>query len=229
MPINTFVSTDLFPNLTREERLRVQVFAADRTIDLPRFFNAGTQQIGDVPDETISREFEAFLILQTLQSPEKLTEAMKWFNEAADLQLSRQDRDNLLAEAYLLEKSDAVAKAHELNDRTLRFAQFRATFQQVDPGPEVNAEEFPPARFSQVPEISLIMRDSQAAMGQIASDQKRTEYRVVMNEVLDKDRISRVRTEDAISGIADDKIAEELLSWRNVISDIQARVTGATG
>jgi hypothetical protein len=73
------------------------------------------------------------------------------------------------------------------------------------------------------------MRDSQAAMGQIASDQKRTEYRVVMNEVLDRARISRVRTEDAISGIADDKIAEELLSWRNVISDIQARVTGAVG
>lgn len=227
MPIDTFLSTDLFPNLTREERLRVQVFSSDRTIDLPRFFNAGTQEIGDVPNETISREFEAFLILQAIQSPEKLSNATLWFNEAADLQLKRLDRDNLLAEAYLGEKTDAMAKAKELTDRTQRFTAFRATFQQVDPGPEVNPENFPPSRFTQVPEISLIMRDSQAAMGQVSSDLKRAEYRVVMNEVLDQARISRVRTGDAISGIADDKIAEELLSWRNVITEIQARVTGA--
>lgn len=227
MPIDTFVSTDLFPNLTKEERLRVQIFAAQKTIDLPRFFNAGTQQLGDVPNQTISREFEAFLILQAIQSPQKLSDATVWFNEAADLQLARQDRDNLLAEAYLLEKGDALAKAQELNDRTVRFSAFRETFQQVEVGPEVDATLFPPSRFTQVPEISLIMRDSQAAMGQIASEQKRAEYRVVSNEVMDQARISRVRTGDAISGIADDKIAEELLSWRNVITDVQARITGA--
>lgn len=227
MALDTFVSTNIFNNLTREERLRVQVFSAAKTIDLPRFFNAGTQQIGDVPNQTISREFEAFLILQSLQSPEKLSSATVWFNEAADLQLKRQDRDNLLTEAYLEEKTDAMAKAKELTDRTQRFAAFRDTFQQVDPGPKVAPEKFPPSRFSGVPEISLIMRDSQAAMGQISSELKRAEYRVVMNEVLDQSRISRVRTGDSVSGIADDKIAEELLSWRNVITDIQARVSGA--
>lgn len=227
MSLDTFVSTNIFNNLTKEERLRVQVFSSAKTIDLPRFFNAGTQEIGDVPNQAISREFEAFLILQALQSPEKLSNATVWFNEAAELQLKRLDRDNLLAEAYLEEKTDAMAKAKELTDRTQRFAAFRETFQQVDPGPEVDAAKFPPARFSGVPEISLIMRDSQAAMGQIASELKRAEYRVVMNEVMDQARISRVRTGDAISGIADDRIAEELLSWRNVITDIQARVTGA--
>lgn len=227
MPIDTLLSTDLFPNLTKEERLRVQVFSVEKTIDLPRFFNAGTQKIGDVPNETITREFEAFLILQALQSPEKLSDAMTWFNESADLQLKRQDRDNLLEAAYLAEKGDALAKAQELTDRTKRFAAFRTTFQSVDPGPEVKPEDFPPSRFSQIPEISLIMRDSQAAMGQISSDLQRAEYRVVANEVLDQERISRVRTDDAISGIADDKIAEELLSWRNVIADVQGRVTGA--
>lgn len=227
MSRDTFLSTNIFDNLTKEERLRVQVFSSDKTVDLPRFFNAGTQKIGDVPNQTISRQFEAFLILQSLQSPEKLSSATVWFNEAADLQLKRLDRDKLLAEAYLEEKTDAMAKVNELTDRTQRFAAFRDTFQQVDPGPKVDSSKFPPARFSGVPEISLIMRDSQAAMGQIASELKRAEYRVVMNEVLDQARISRIRTGDAISGIADDRIAEELLSWRNVITDIQARVTGA--
>jgi hypothetical protein len=151
---------------------------------------------------------------------------MVWFNESADLQLKRLDRDNLLRESYLEEKTDALAKAQELNDRIVRFTTFRSTFQEVDLGPEVDPNLYPPARFSSVPEISLIMRDSQAAMGQISSDAKRAEYRVVMDEVLDKARISRVRTGDSISGIADDKIAEELLSWRNVISDVQSRVTG---
>jgi hypothetical protein len=151
---------------------------------------------------------------------------MVWFNEAATLQLKRDDRDTLLAEAYSNEKADALSKVQELFARTERFTAFRASFQSVDVGPEVEPLEYPPSRFSQIPEISLIMRDSQAAMGEVASDQKRAEYRVVTNEVLDQERISRTRTGDAVAGIADDKIAEELLSWRNVISDIQARVTG---
>jgi hypothetical protein len=226
MSLDTFLSTDLFTNLTQEERLRVKVFSSESASGLPKFFNAGTQQIGDVPNETISREFEAFLILQAVQSPEKLSDGMVWFNEAATLQLKRDDRDTLLAEAYSNEKADALAKLQELFARTERFAAFRSSFQAVDVGPEVDPLEYPPSRFSQVPEISLIMRDSQAAMGEVASDQKRAEYRVVMNEVLDQERVSRAKTGDAISGIADEKIAEELLSWRNVISDIQARVTG---
>ena len=122
--------------------------------------------------------------------------------------------------------ADALAKLQELSARTERFATFRSSFQSVDVGPEVDPLNFPPSRFSQIPEISLIMRDSQAAMGQVSSDLKRAEFRLVANEVLDQERISRVRTGDAVSGIADEKIAEELLSWRNVISDIQARVTG---
>ena len=87
--------------------------------------------------------------------------------------------------------------------------------------------DFPLTRFSGIPEIGLIMRDSQAAMGEISSDQRRESHRVVITEVLDQDRLSRQRTEDSVSGIADDRIAEELLSWRNVLSQMQARVTGA--
>jgi hypothetical protein len=226
MAVNTFSSTDLFLNLTPEERLRVQVFSSTRGADLPKFFNAGTQALGDAPNETISREFEAFLILQSLQSPNKLSDAMLWFNEAATLQLQRDDRDNLLATAYANEKSDALAKLQELRARSERFNAFRDSFQQVEVGPNVDPLDYPPARFSSVPEISLIMRDSQAAMGEIASSQKRAEFRVVANEVLDQARQTRIETGDSVSGIADDKIAEELLSWRNVISDIQARVVG---
>jgi len=228
MALDVFLSTDLFTNLTKEERLRVSIFSSQRPSDLPKFFNAGSQQLGEVPNESISVEFEAFLILQALQSPDKLSDAMVWFNEAATLQLNRDDRDLLLAEAYGNEKADALAKLQELSNRTKSFATFRESFQVVEVGPDADPLRFPPTRFSQIPEISLIMRDSQAAMGEVSSDQSRAEFRVVSNEVLDLERIARVKTGDSLSGIADNKIAEELLSWRNVITDIQARVTGGS-
>ncbi len=226
MPVDTFFTTDLFRNLTDVERLRVQQFSAVRVVDLPKFFNAGTQVVGEEPQETISREFEAFLILQALQNPDVLSNATIWFNEAADLQLRRDDRDALLDEVYELEKRDALAKVQEIRTRTLRFNAFRARFSRVEVGPESDSNLFPPDRFVGIPEIGLIMRDSQAVMGEIASDQKREEHRLVMTEVLDADRLSRRRTEDSVGGIADDRIAEELLSWRDVISQMQARVTG---
>jgi hypothetical protein len=226
MALNTFLGTNLFTSLTPEERLRVSLFSSDRPSDLPKFFNAGTQQLGDIPNESITKEFEAFLILQAIQSPDKLSDAMVWFNEAATLQLNRDDRDSLLAEAYGNEKADALAKLQELSARTLTFSTFRESFQAVEVGPEVDPLKFPPTRFSQIAEISLIMRDSQAAMGEVSASQTRAEFRVVSNEVLDLARVDRVNTGDSLSGIADDKVAEELLSWRNVITDIQARVTG---
>jgi len=47
--------------------------------------------------------------------------------------------------------------------------------------------------------------------------------------VVDIERLTRVKSQESIGGIADDRIAEELLSWRDVISQVQARVTGAGG
>jgi len=226
MPLDSFVTTDLFGNLTPEERLKVQVLAASRSSDLPKFFNAATQSIGEDPEESITKEFEAFLILQALQNPDRLSTAMTWFNEAATLQLARKDRDNLLELAYSNEKADALAKLQEIRTRADRFNVFRSSFTQIEVGPDDEPADYPAARFSSVPEIGLIFRDSQAAMGELSSDQKRAEYRVVSNEVLDLERKSRDKTADSVSGIADEKIAEELLSWRNAISEIQARVTG---
>jgi len=227
MPIDTFLSTDLFDNLTDEERIKVQRFQVVRPIDLPKYFNAGTQSLGEEPQETISRSFEAFLILQAIKNPDVLSDANIWFSEAATLQLRRADRDDLLEEAFELEKRDALAKVQEIRGRTERFNRFRSTFQTIEVGPNYDPLSYPPSRFSGIPEIGLIMRDSQAAMGEIAFDQRREEHRLVETEVLDIDRITRRRSQDSVSGIADDRIAEELLSWRDVISSMQARVTGA--
>jgi hypothetical protein len=227
MPVDTFFTTDLFRILTDEERLLVQKFQVVQPVDLPKFFNAGTQVVGEEPQESISREFEAFLILQATKNPDVLSAATIWFNEAATLQLQRDDRDALLDEAYAFEKKDALAKVQEIRTRTGLFNVFRATFQQIEVPNNVDPSLFPADRFSGVPEIGLIMRDSQAVMGEIASDQSREEHRLVMTEVLDVDRLTRRRTQDNVGGIADDRIAEELLSWRDVISQMQARVTGA--
>ena len=220
------LDTDIFKNLTNEERLKVDLYAARSPTDMPRYFNAGTQAFGQEPEQPISREFEAFLILQALKDPNKLSEAMRWFTEAADLQIKRDDRDALLNDAFEKERTDSLKVLQESSERTLRFARFRESFEVVEVEESTDSLEIPPARFADVPEISLIMRDSQLAMGEIASKQSRAEHLVVENAVLDEQQNVRETLEDSVGGIADPLIAQELLSWRDVIIQIQSKVSG---
>lgn len=220
------LDTNIFRNLTNEERLKVDLFAARSPQDIPRFFNAGTQAFGQEPEQPISREFEAYLILQALKDPDKLSDAMRWFTEAADLQIKRDDRDALLNDAFEKERTDSLAVLQEVTERTLRFARFRDNFEIVEVEETTDSGEIPPGRFADVPEISLIMRDSQLAMGEIASKQSRAEHLVVEDAVLDQQQSVRETLEDSVGGIADPLIAQELLSWRDVIIQIQSRVSG---
>jgi hypothetical protein len=220
------IDTDLFKHLTQEERLKIDRFATRSPSDMPRFFNAGTQAFGQEPEQPISREFEAYLILQALKDPEKLSDAMRWFTEAADLQIKRDDRDALLNDAFENERTDSLKVLQESSDRTIRFARFREGFEIVEVEESTDSLEIPPGRFADVPEISLIMRDSQLAMGEIASKQSRAEHLVVEDAVLDEQQNARETLEDSIGGIADPLIAQELLSWRDVIIQIQSRVSG---
>jgi hypothetical protein len=219
------LDTDIFKNLTKEERLKVDLYAARSPTDIPRYFNAGTQSFGQEPDQPISREFEAYLILQALKDPEKLSDAMRWFTEAADLQIKRDDRDALLDDAFEKERTDSLKVLQESSERTLRFARFREGFEIVEVEESTDSLTIPPSRFADIPEISLIMRDSQLAMGEIASKQSRAEHLVVEDAVLDEQQNVRETLEDSIGGIADPLIAQELLSWRDVIIQIQTRVS----
>jgi hypothetical protein len=220
------LDTDIFKNLTNEERLKVDLYAARSPTDMPRYFNAGTQAFGQEPDQPISREFEAYLILQALKDPEKLSDAMRWFTEAADLQIKRDDRDALLDDAFEKERTDSLKVLQESSERTLRFDRFRDSFEIVEVEESTDSLTIPPGRFTDVPEISLIMRDSQLAMGEIASKQSIAEHLVVEDAVLVEQQNARETLEDSIGGIADPLIAQELLSWREVIMTIQARVSG---
>ncbi len=86
MAVNEFLRTSLFSRLTEEERVIVQRFQVVNPGNLPKFFNAATQIVGEPPRQTISREFEAFLILQAVNNPGILSEAISWLTEAATLQ-----------------------------------------------------------------------------------------------------------------------------------------------
>ncbi len=220
------LDTDIFRNLTNEERLKVDRYASRSPKDVPRYFNAGTQAFGQEPEQPISKEFEAYLILQALRDPDKLSDAMRWFTEAADLQIKRDDRDALLNDAFEKERTDSLKVLQEVTERTLRFARFRDSFEIVEVGETEDSIEIPPGRFADVPEISLMMRDSQLAMGEIASKRSRSAHLVVENAVLDEQQNVRETLEDSVGGIADPLIAQELLSWRDVIIQIQSKVSG---
>jgi hypothetical protein len=222
------IDKDIFNNLTQEERLKVDLYASRSPSNMPKFFNAGTQAFGQEPQQAISREFEAYLILQALKDPDKLSNAMRWFTEAANLQIKRDDRDALLDDAFEKERTDSLKVLQESSERTLRFTRFRDGFEIVEVEESTDSLEIPPGRFADVPEISLIMRDSQLAMGEISSKQSRAEHLVVEDAVLDEQQNVRETLEDSIGGIADPLIAQELLSWRDVIITIQSRVSAGS-
>ena len=228
MAKNSFLETDLFQNLSDSERATVDKYSAKVSTDLPKFFNAGTQLLGEEPNQPISREFEAFLILQALRNPDKLSAAVRWFTEAANVQIKRKDRDELLEETFSYERKDALSSLQELQLNTSRFEQFRTSFEVVEVDATSSSLNFPSSRFTVVPELSLMMRDSQIAMGEIASKLSRAEHLVVEDAVLDNERKTRERLQESVGNIADEKIAEELLSWRDVITQIQAKVSGVS-
>ena len=121
MTKNSFLETDVFQNMSNAERVLVDKYSAKIAADLPKFFSADTQSLGEEPNQPISREFEAFLILQSLRNPDKLSAAVRWFTEAANLQVKRKDRDELLQEAFEYERKDALSSLQELQKDTLRF------------------------------------------------------------------------------------------------------------
>lgn len=158
--------------------------------ELPDYFNSA---LGT--DLKISRDFEAFLILQ---NDAARNEIIKWLSKARTLEETNADRDKLVVEAISLDLADATQRQTEIATKIQEFTAFKS----VITSPQKNAVDF-----SGVPEVQLLLRDLQGAMPEIALRRDRLTHQVTMDTLLQKN----------VTGQSDND-KKQLDSWSEVIS-----------
>lgn len=164
--------------LTGEERSKVD---AARLTPRPEFFNGVTAQ-----QQEISRDFESFIILQ---DPDTIKSTLDWLAEAGTLTELRDDRNAVLFEALVADIADREARQSEIADVTSEFNEWRANFQA--------------GKFSDVPEVGLIIRDSQATAEELfVAEERANHLEAVQNRVTDR-----------IGQDVSSAQLQELLSW----------------
>lgn len=85
--------------------------------DLPSFFNSQSGR-----EERISRDFEAYLILQPQSTKQKVID---WIRKTLEIEIDLTDRDQLLSEYINNIKPEASARVGEIDQVTNNFSSFR--------------------------------------------------------------------------------------------------------
>lgn len=134
--------------LEPDELARVQ---AGRLAIRPKYFNASTQQ-----DTTITTDFEAFLILQ---DPVTVAETLTWITATGLLTTKQLERDAIAFEALVIDQQETSNALDEVDETTLLFNTWRESFQA--------------GKFSDTPEVGLLIRDCQATADELFATQDR--------------------------------------------------------
>lgn len=122
--------------LESDERARVE---AARLTPRPNYYNASLLR-----ETPISEDFEAFLILQDIAT---ISATLTWLSASGVLASASLDRNALAFEALLSDQGDTSLQLEDLEDKTTAFEAWRAAFQA--------------GKFSDTPEVSLIINDLQ--------------------------------------------------------------------
>jgi hypothetical protein len=91
-----------------------------RKKDRPKYYNAGSHK-----KQTISEDFEAYLILQGRDQNKRTIE---WLREAGNYSIADSDRDSLLDQFMTAEENDALHGEVELLPLSRLFTRFKSQF-----------------------------------------------------------------------------------------------------
>jgi hypothetical protein len=164
--------------LDSDERARVD---AGRLQRRPTYYSAAL-----LKDQTISEDFEAFLILQ---DPATIAVTMTWLGAAGLLGRQALDRDALAFEALIVDQSDVGNQLDDADEKTAAFTAFRQAFQA--------------GKFSDTPEVSLIIRDLQITADELFALKSRLFH---LQHV-------QTRVQNLLSQSVSPTILRELQSW----------------
>lgn len=155
--------------------------ANSRLSPRPRFFNAQALQ-----QTEISADFEAFLILQ---DPDTVSSTLTWLAQTGSLMEANLKRGAIAFEALVADSEDRAARQSEVSDLTDSFNEWRSAFQA--------------GKFSDVPEVGLIIADMQATAEEVFVLEERMKHlEQVQSRVSDRLR----------QGVSSAQL-QELLSW----------------
>ena len=164
--------------LTNDERAKVEV---GRLSPRPKYFNAASAQ-----EVEITADFEAFLILQ---NPVTIASTLTMLSTTGLLAELRIDRDAVAFEALLVDESDRSDQQDELILTTALFNEWRGAFEA--------------GKFSDTPEVQLIIRDIIAQADETFAAAER----------LDHLQAVQARAQDRLRQSISSLQLQELLSW----------------
>ena len=200
------------PSFTTKE---IDLINAQRktTAKLPTYYSAEVAQT--VPDaskeelakQTISRDFEAYLILQTTEQKQ---DALSWIQSVTNITQDNKDRDDLLDRYFTLRDDDTIARITEIDEKLKEFETFRnGLFEVGDNG----------TQFADVVEVSLMARALQRPLDEMSIVRENAFHEQNIVALL------KVRFEDR-KNTTDTQL--ELESWQSVISAYSGQ-EGSTG
>lgn len=178
------------PNFTDKE---VIVINAQKKLsaELPQYFNSATKT-----NTPISRDFEAYLILETQEHKQK---SLSWIKDVQSISQDSTDRDAILKTFATNRLADANATIKELDSTLKNFDAFKAGLFNIGDSND----------FASVFEVSLLAQSLQRPLDEIKFLRDRAfQEKVISNIQLD--RLDR-------SGFNSDT-QKELASWQTVIS-----------
>jgi hypothetical protein len=156
--------------------------------DLPSYFNATLRK-----DVKITREFEAFLILATVNLK---SSALQWIQQAVSLNKLDKNRDELLKTAMQNEFDNATLKLDECNLQLDAFTSFQSKF-------------FIQEALNGDPDVQIFLTDLQNTIGTLVVQYDRAYFDQTISKVM-LDQLSPVEVTTSQ--------LEELQSWTSVIS-----------
>lgn len=192
-----------------DEELELIQNAKLPTKALPKYFSAAEAAILANRNDAyhpISRDFEAYLILQT--DTQKQSE-LAWIKRATTILSNNEDRDALLTKYYENRNADASLRVQEIDTVLSSFDSYRVG---------LLAQGDDTTRFASVIEVSLMANSLQRPIDEIQIYREQAFHEQTLISIL-KQRL------DVRKDTADTK--EELKSWQSVITTYPGRANAA--
>ena len=190
------------PNFTTQETVLISE-QQKLTANLPSYYSSDVAK--NVPQgskdelakQKISRDFEAYLILQTTEQKQK---TLTWIKSVTGITQDNKDRDNILERYLTLRDDDTKAVIAEIDDKLKQFEEFRnGLFASGEDG----------TKFAEVIEVSLMARSLQRPLDEMYITRESTFHEQNVVALL------KIRFEDR-KNTTDTQL--ELESWQTVVS-----------
>ncbi len=181
--------------------------------DLPQYYSAEIAKTApaevkeEVAKQTISRDFEAYLILQSTEQKQK---TLSWIKTVNTINQDNKDRDDLLERYLSLRDTDASARITEIDETLQEFESFRnGLFAAGDDG----------TKFAEVVELSLMARALQTPIDEMQIIRENAFHEKNVTALLKVRFDARKNTDDS---------QKELESWQTVVSEYEGQ-SGSSG